>query len=86
MLLAVQSTEVSHKKASATAVGFLGIIAYLASAVITGGPLGHVVRDGGGWQEVFIILQACTVIGILACLSIPLVKKFFPNTSIAEES
>lgn len=86
MLLAVQSTEVSHKKASATAVGFLGIIAYLASAVITGGPLGHVVRDGGGWQGVFLILQACTIIGILACLSIPIVKKFFPNNSMTEES
>ncbi len=75
MLLAVQSTEVSHKKASATAVGFLGIIAYLASAVITGGPLGYVVRDGGGWQEVFFLLKTCTVIGIVAILTIPLLRK-----------
>ena len=66
MLLAVHAVEVTHKNASATAVGFLGIIAYLGAAM-TGGPLGHFVKHGG-WENVFTLLQICGVLGALSCL------------------
>jgi len=48
MLIGVAAAELSHKKAVATATGFIGWIAYIGAAV-AGGPLGHVV-DIWGWQ------------------------------------
>lgn len=73
MLLAVHSVEITHKKASATAVGFLGIIAYLGSA-ITGGPLGYLVQHCG-WQYVFVLLEVCACIGIISTMSLFFMKK-----------
>lgn len=63
MLLAVHAIELTHKNASATAIGFLGIIAYVGAAM-TGGPLGHLVKHGG-WDSVFLLMQVCTAIGML---------------------
>ncbi len=54
MMAMVAAAEIAHKKASATAVGFLGIIAYIGCS-FTGGPLGHVIRDLG-WSYFFQIL------------------------------
>ena len=75
MLLAVHATEITHKKASATAIGFLGIIAYLGSAM-TGGPLGYLVREGG-WQNVFVMMQACALVGAVSVL--PLLRWKAPH-------
>jgi OPA family sugar phosphate sensor protein UhpC-like MFS transporter len=55
MMAMVAAAEIAHKKASATAVGFLGIIAYLGCS-LTGGPLGHIIRDWG-WEYFFRILE-----------------------------
>ena len=55
MLAMVAAAEVVPKKAAATAVGFLGIVAYLGCSM-TGGPLGHVIRDWG-WSYFFQILE-----------------------------
>ncbi len=73
MLLAVHAAEISHKKASATAVGFLGIIAYLGSAV-TGGPLGHFVKETS-WTHVFSLLEVCAFVGAISLLPLLLRKK-----------
>lgn len=66
MLLAVAAAELTHKNAAATAVGFMGIIAYVSSAA-TGGPLGHIIKDFG-WNYFFIIIAACSVIGSICIL------------------
>ena len=71
MLLAVHAVEVTHKKASSTAVGFLGIIAYVGSAM-TGGPLGYMVKHSG-WQSVFTMMAVCASVGM--CAIVPLLKK-----------
>lgn len=54
MLIGVAAAELSHKKAVATATGFIGWIAYIGSAV-AGGPLGQVV-DTWGWQGFFVLV------------------------------
>ncbi len=66
MLLAVHAVEITHKNASATAIGFLGIIAYLGAA-ITGGPLGYFIKHGG-WQNIFTLLLICSLTGALCCI------------------
>lgn len=66
MLLCVHAAEISHKKASATAVGFLGIIAYFGSA-LTGGPVGYMVKNGG-WEQVFTLLEGFALCGLLSML------------------
>jgi MFS transporter, OPA family, sugar phosphate sensor protein UhpC len=66
MLLALAAAELTHKNAAATAVGFLGIIAYISSS-ITGGPLGHVIRDLG-WDYFFIIIIGCSILGAICIL------------------
>lgn len=71
MLLAVMAAEYSHKKAAATAIGFLGIIAYVGCTV-TGGPMGHVIRDLG-WSAYFTLLIGCSVAGVL--LMLPLIRR-----------
>ncbi len=66
MLLAVHAAEVSHKKAAATAVGFLGIIAYVGAAS-TGGPLSYIVKHAG-WEAVFTLMGVCAIVGAISVI------------------
>jgi OPA family sugar phosphate sensor protein UhpC-like MFS transporter len=63
MLIGVAAAELSHKKAAATATGFVGWIAYLGAAM-AGYPLGKITQDFG-WEGFFIALTACAVISTL---------------------
>lgn len=63
MLIGVAAAELSHKKAAATATGFVGWIAYLGAAT-AGYPLGKITQDFG-WEGFFVTLMACAVISTL---------------------
>lgn len=72
MLLCVHAVEVSHKRAAATSVGFLGVVAYMGAAM-TGGPLGHVAQTHG-WDFVFWLVEICAIIGLAAVASLYLLR------------
>lgn len=57
MLIGMAATELSHKKAAATASGFTGWIAYIGAAV-AGYPLGKIAQDFG-WDGFFMAITAC---------------------------
>jgi MFS transporter, OPA family, sugar phosphate sensor protein UhpC len=63
MLIGVAAAELAHKKAAATATGFIGWIAYLGAAT-AGYPLGRVTQDYG-WEGYFVTLISCAVISTL---------------------
>ena len=63
MLIGVAAAELAHKRAAATATGFIGWIAYLGAAT-AGYPLGKITQDFG-WEGFFITLTACAVIATL---------------------
>lgn len=63
MLIGIAAAELSHKKAAATATGFIGWIAYVGAAV-AGYPLGKITQDFG-WEGFFITLTICSVIATL---------------------
>ncbi len=73
MLLCVHAVEVSHKQAAATAVGFLGVVAYMGAA-LTGGPLGH-FAESHGWDSVFFMVEICAAVGLMAVLSLYLLRR-----------
>lgn len=54
MLIGVAAAELAHKKASATATGLIGWIAYLGAAS-AGFPLGKII-DKTGWEGFFVAL------------------------------
>jgi len=60
MLIGMAAAELAHKKAAATATGFVGWIAYLGAA-FAGYPLGKITQDFG-WEGFFVTLLACGVI------------------------
>jgi MFS transporter, OPA family, sugar phosphate sensor protein UhpC len=60
MLIGVAAAELSHKKAAATATGFIGWISYLGGA-IAGYPLG-LLMNAYGWDALFVVLMGCAVI------------------------
>lgn len=68
MLIGVAAAELSHKKAAATATGFIGYIAYMGAAV-AGYPLGKVTQDYG-WDGYFWFMAVCCVVAVV--LLIPL--------------
>ena len=68
MLIGVAAAELSHKKAVATATGFIGWIAYIGSA-LAGGPLGQVV-DRWGWEGFFMTILVGS--GVAVCMLVPL--------------
>jgi OPA family sugar phosphate sensor protein UhpC-like MFS transporter len=68
MLVGVAATELSHKKAAATASGFTGLFGYVGAA-LAGFPLG-LITDKWGWDGFFTATIACAVISLL--LLIPL--------------
>ena len=66
MLIGIAAAELAHKKAAATATGFIGWIAYLGAAT-AGYPLGRITQDFG-WEGFFITLTGCAVIATLLLL------------------
>lgn len=82
MLIGVAAAELSHKKAAATATGFVGWIAYLGAAM-AGYPLGRITQDFG-WEGFFIALTACSVISTLLLFPLWNVKSA-EQKALAEE-
>jgi OPA family sugar phosphate sensor protein UhpC-like MFS transporter len=68
MLIGIAAAELAHKKAAATATGFIGWIAYLGAAA-AGYPLGIIAQDFG-WEGFFLTLTACAILS--SVLLIPL--------------
>ena len=60
MLIGLNAAELAHKNAAATAVGFVGLFAYLGAA-LAGAPLGWVI-DNLGWNGFFIVLISSSLI------------------------
>jgi len=63
MLIGMHAAEIAHKKAAATASGFVGWSAYIGAAV-SGWPLGKITQELG-WMGFFAALIVC---GIMATL------------------
>lgn len=68
MLIGIAAVEVAHKRAAASANGFVGWIAYLGQAA-AGYPLGKAM-EVWGWQGFFVTLTICGVLAVL--LLVPL--------------
>ena len=66
MLIGMAPAELSHKKAAATATGFVGWVAYLGAAS-AGYPLGKMTQEYG-WNGCFVVLAICGVVSILLLL------------------
>lgn len=66
MLIGVAAAELSHKKAAATATGFIGLLAYLGSAA-AGQPLSYLIAHYG-WDDFFIALGISSVLSVLFLL------------------
>lgn len=66
MLIGMAAAELSHKKAAATATGFVGWVAY-AGAAVAGYPLGKITQEFG-WEGFFVALSICAVISTLLLL------------------
>lgn len=60
MLVGMYAAELCHKKAAATANGFVGWIAYIGAAV-SGYPMGLVI-DYAGWEGAFAVLISCSLL------------------------
>jgi OPA family sugar phosphate sensor protein UhpC-like MFS transporter len=63
MLIGIAAAELSHKRAAATATGFIGWIAYLGVAM-AGYPLGKITQDFG-WEGFFVTLTICAAVSTL---------------------
>lgn len=66
MMIGLAAAELSHKRAAATAVGFVGIFAYMGAA-FAGYPLAAITQ-WLGWDGFFIALLACSVVSVLMLL------------------
>lgn len=66
MLIGIFASELCHKKAAATANGFVGWIAYIGAAV-SGYPIGLVI-DSVGWSGAFVVLMGCALLLFLLLL------------------
>lgn len=66
MLIGMAAAELSHKKAAATATGFVGWVAY-AGAAVAGYPLGK-LTEVYGWDGFFTALGACAAISTVLLL------------------
>jgi len=60
-IVGLAAAELSHKKAAATATGFVGCFSYLGAAG-AGGPLGAIIKTWG-WDSYLLTLAACSIIG-----------------------
>lgn len=72
MLIGITAAEVSHKKATGTATGFIGWFGYIGAA-LAGGPLGKLI-DKLGWEGFFMIMVICAIIAMLTFLPLWNVK------------
>lgn len=68
MLIGIAAAELSHKKAAGTSTGFVGLFAYLGSAV-AGGPFGYICQHWG-WDWYLLVTGACSVISALILSSL----------------
>jgi len=66
MLIGMQAAELAHKKAAASATGFVGWVAY-AGAAVAGYPLGKITQEFG-WEGFFVSLAICSVVATLLLL------------------
>jgi OPA family sugar phosphate sensor protein UhpC-like MFS transporter len=66
MLIGMAAAEMSHKKATATATGFVGYFAYLGAAV-AGGPLGALTQVWG-WDVYIMTLFGCGALAVVIML------------------
>ena len=82
MLIGMVPAELSHKKAAATATGFVGCFAYVGAAM-AGGPLGAVMQEWG-WNAFFLILIACSVIAAVLLAPLWSLKSSPQRQKIAE--
>lgn len=69
MLIGIAAAELSHKKAAATATGFVGWFAY-AGAAAAGWPLGKVLDVS--WEGFFVVMTACSLVSLF--LLFPLMR------------
>jgi len=81
MLIGLNAAELVHKNAAATAVGFVGLFAYLGAG-LAGFPLGWVI-DHWGWVGFFITLILSSVLATL--LLIPTLKSQKDNFNKKEK-
>jgi MFS transporter, OPA family, sugar phosphate sensor protein UhpC len=72
MLIGVAAAELSHKRAAASATGFIGFIAYIGSAC-AGYPLGIILKNFG-WEGFFFALTGCAVLSFLLLFPLWAVK------------
>ena len=66
MLIGLNAAELAHKKAAATATGFVGCFAYVGAA-FTGWPLGKMM-EVFGWEAFFVVIVVSSIISTLALL------------------
>jgi OPA family sugar phosphate sensor protein UhpC-like MFS transporter len=77
MLIGIAAVEIAHKKAAASANGFIGWLAYLGAAC-AGYPIGKVIEIWG-WGGFFTILSCCGVLAVL------LLSPFWKKQKVAQE-
>lgn len=68
VLIGIAATEAVHKKAAATAAGFIGWTAYLGAAM-AGYPLGQLTQLCGWQGFFFLLLTSSTLAILLACFA-----------------
>lgn len=66
MMIGLAAAELSHKRAAATSVGFVGLFAYIGAA-FAGYPLGAITQIFD-WQGFFVAMTICCLITLLALL------------------
>ncbi len=72
MLVGVAATELSHKKAAGTAVGFIGWFGY-AGAAVAGFPFAKITQEYG-WGMFFVVLGICSILMVLLLLPVWSIK------------
>lgn len=80
LLVGMAAAELSHKKAAASANGFVGCFGYMGAA-FAGGPLGVLMKQWG-WDGYLLSIFGCTVIGTLLLLPLWSVRT---SPKVAEE-
>mmetsp|Transcript_32358 Transcript_32358/g.52296 ORF Transcript_32358/g.52296 Transcript_32358/m.52296 type:complete len:525 (+) Transcript_32358:56-1630(+) len=66
MLIGLAGTELSHKSAASSAIGFLGLISYIGAG-IAGAPLTMLVKNYG-WGSFFQSMLVCCVLSMAICI------------------
>lgn len=84
MLIGMAAAELSHKKATATATGFVGCFAYLGAAA-AGAPLGAITQ-AYGWDVYLITLFVCGALGAMIMLPLWSVKTNPKDAEVATAS